>query len=109
MCFFLDFLKLMHRFIKNRIIELVVIIVLIVIVIFGNAPALKGIREKYSFSNLFKKKTFDPAATRDDAGSWDRIPTKINMDEILTTELNPNEAFTPDKPDRPKSGGKENK
>lgn len=89
---------------------LIYAIILIVIVIFGNAPALKGIREKYSFSNLFKKKTFDPAATRDDAGSWDRIPTKIKMDEILTTEINPNESFSSDSTsDGKESGGKENK
>lgn len=88
---------------------LIYAIILIVIVIFGNAPALRDFREKYSLSNLFRRKKFDPSARRDDDAAWDRVPTKIKMDEILTTELKPNEAFTPDKPDGPKSGGKENK
>ncbi len=65
-------------------------IVLILLVIYRNAPALKGFREKYNFRNLwvkiFKPK-HDPAKVRDDAARWDVVPTKIEMNEVLSTEI----------------------
>lgn len=73
---------------------LVYALILILMVIFSNAPALKGLRDKLRFSNLFahraKKKVSDPARFKDDEASWDRVPTKIDMDAILTTDINPN-------------------
>lgn len=65
-------------------------LILIVLVIYNNAPMLKGFREKYNIKNLFNrifKKRNDPAEIRDDAASWGRIPTKINMDEVLSVDI----------------------
>ena len=68
-------------------------IILIVVVIFGNAPALKSFRERYSISALTgklfkKKKILDPSKQKDDEAKWARVPTKIKMDAILSTDLN---------------------
>lgn len=67
-------------------------LVLIVIVIYNNAPALAGIREKYSIgalsAKLFKPR-HDPAHRRDDKAKWDVITTKISMDEILSVDMTP--------------------
>ena len=70
---------------------LIYALVLIVIVIFGNAPALKNFRDSLGKVFSFRKKAPDPAVQRDDEGAWNRIPTKIKMDALLTTDLNPNE------------------
>ena len=67
-------------------------IILVVVVVFGNAPALKSFRERYSITafigKLFKKKNSDPSKQKDDEAKWARVPTKINMDAILSTALN---------------------
>lgn len=69
-------------------------IILIAVVIFGNAPALKNFREKYSlsatFSRFSKNKEFEPSKKKDDEAKWARVPTKIKMDALLSTDLNPN-------------------
>ncbi len=65
-------------------------LVLIVLVIYRNAPALKGFREKYNFKNLWNKlfkPKHDPARVRDDAARWDVVPTKIEMNEVLSTDV----------------------
>ena len=64
-------------------------LILIVIVIYNNAPALKAIREKYSLGVLFDKfrKKNDPSVVNDDKAKWDVITTKINMDEVLSVDL----------------------
>ena len=64
-------------------------LILIVIVIYNNAPALKGFRDKYNIGNLFAKfkKNHDPANVQDDKAKWDVVPTKISMDEILSVDL----------------------
>ena len=90
-------------------------LVLILIVIYNNAPALKGVREKYSPRRLFDRlvrRRHDPAFVREDEASWERIPTKINMDELLSVDLRPGEypeGTLPEKPDQPEKtdGGKE--
>ena len=65
-------------------------LILIVLVIYNNAPALKGLRNKYNFSALFSKlQKNDPAHIRDDKAKWDVVPTKISMDEILSVDMNP--------------------
>ena len=66
-------------------------LILILIVIYNNAPALKGFRDKYSISAFFekRKKTHDPANIKDDKAKWDVVPTKISMDEILSIDLTP--------------------
>ena len=75
-------------------------LILIVLVIYNNAPALKGFREKYNMSNLLHKiklaMTHDPAKRREDEAKWDRIPTKIEMNEVLSVDLKVND-YTPDK------------
>ena len=91
---------------------LIYALILIVLVIFNNAPALRPIKERFSFGNLRrrlrkKRSHKDPekaaAHIDDDDAAWNRIPTKIKMDAILSTDLDPNGAFTPDKPEK---GGK---
>ena len=76
-------------------------LILIIVVIFGNAPALRGFREKYNFKSIFGKlfrKKPNPAAERNDEGSWDRIPTKIKMDELLSVDVKSTESVQdPDK------------
>ncbi len=65
-------------------------IILIVVVIFGNAPALRDFRERYSISALFARfRKNDASHTRDDEAKWARVPTKIKMDAILSTDMNP--------------------
>ena len=67
-------------------------IILVVVVVFGNAPALKSFRERYSITafigKLFRKKNSDPSKQKDDEAKWARVPTKIKMDAILSTDLN---------------------
>ncbi len=67
-------------------------LVLIVIVIYNNAPALKGFRSKYNF-NAFARKIIkhkeDPSRVNDDKAKWDVVPTKIEMNEILSTDITP--------------------
>ncbi len=74
-------------------------LILIVIVIYNNAPALKSIREKFSIKKLlnFKKARQGYA---DDEGKWDRVPTKIEMNEVLSVDVNVVESVqNPDKED----------
>ncbi len=83
--------------------DLLYALILIVIVIYNNAPALKGFREKYNFRNLAAKiwhQKDDPSIVKDDAASWDKVPTKIKMDEILSVDLKVGNEFTPDKPSK---------
>lgn len=76
-------------------------LILIVIVIYNNAPALKGLRERFNIKNLsgklFKHKT-DPAYRNDDTAKWDKVPTKIAMDELISVDTSPDKTFKPDSP-----------
>ena len=70
-------------------------LILILIVIYNNAPALKSFRDRYNFSVLFKKifkPKNDPGNAKDDAAKWDVVPTKIEMNEVLSIDLTPPEA-----------------
>lgn len=67
-------------------------LILIVIVVYNNAPALKSFRDKYNLGVLTKKLIKgknDPAHVHDDEAKWDVVPTKISMDEILSVDLKP--------------------
>ena len=65
-------------------------LILIVIVIYNNAPALKGFRDKYNLGVLLDKlRRKDPSHVNDDKAKWDVVPTKISMDEILSIDLTP--------------------
>ncbi len=86
--------------------DLLYALVLILLVIYNNAPALKNFREKYNlkvFINKLKRTTHDPSKIHDDEAKWDRVPTKIKMDEVLSVDLQTSSPYTPDKP------GKEDK
>lgn len=73
-------------------------LVLIGLIVYRNAPALKLFREKWSIKNLFKNlKRNDPSKVNDDEASWDRVPTKIMVDELLSVDVQPKSPYTPDK------------
>ena len=72
--------------------DLLYALILIILVIYNNAPALKGFREQYSMKNLLHKifgAKHDPSHPADDEAKWDRVPTKIEMNEVLSTEFQP--------------------
>ncbi len=75
-------------------------LILIVLVIYNNAPGLKSFRETYNLKNLLAKlkKGHDPSKVHDDEAKWDRVPTKIKMDEVLSVDLQTSSPYTPDKP-----------
>ncbi len=64
--------------------------ILIVVVVWGNAPALAPLKEKISLRSL-KNKIFNrsakPEVISDDAADWNKIKTKINMDEVLSADI----------------------
>ncbi len=67
-------------------------VILIMIIIYNNAPALKGFRNRYNTHTLvykITKKKRDPAQIKDDAAKWDVVPTKIEMNEVLSTDMVP--------------------
>jgi len=73
--------------------DLLYAMILILIVIYNNAPALKGIRDKYDVSALIDRfRKADPAHVKDDKAKWDVVPTKISMDEILSIDLTPQDS-----------------
>ncbi len=70
--------------------DLIYALILILLVIYNNAPVLKGFREKYNLKKLWQKifkKKEDSSEIKDDAGRWDVVPTKIAMDEVLSTDI----------------------
>lgn len=72
--------------------DLLYALILIILVIYNNAPALKAFRERNSMKNFLRKITkvkYDPAHRADDEAKWDRVPTKIEMNEVLSTEFQP--------------------
>lgn len=92
--------------------NLIYAFILIITVIWNNAPALKSLRERFGLKRLFasvsarfSKKNDDDGADPTGSAAWDRIPTKIPMDAILSTDVTPDRAFEPDKPEN--SSGKE--
>ena len=81
--------------------DLIYALILIVLVIYNNAPALKSFREKYNlkaFINKFKTNSF--SKHKDDEAKWDRVPTKINMDEVLSVDFQATSPYTPDKAEK---------
>ncbi len=88
---------------------LVYALVLMVVVIFNNAPALRPFKEKFSLAALRAKiaawqakRNPEKAAAniRGDAASWDRIPTKIAMDEILSVDVKVEDEYAPQKEEK---------
>lgn len=76
-------------------------LILIILVVYNNAPALKGFRETHNLKvwvNKLLKPKHDPAHQRDDEAKWDRVPTKIEMNEILSVDLSVSDStLSPDK------------
>ena len=80
--------------------NIVYALILILIVVFSNAPALKSFRESINPKNWKKKAASDNVDMKqNDSASWDRIPTKIHMDEILSADLRTSYANAPVEPD----------
>ena len=72
-------------------------LVMILLVIYRNAPALKGFREKWSFKNLLSKiRQRDSSKIHDDEAKWDRVPTKIMVDEVLSVDVQQKSPYEPD-------------
>lgn len=69
--------------------NLIYALILIVMVIYKNAPALKVFREKFTIKNIISKlrPQKDPSYINDDTADWDVVPTKIPMDEILSVDI----------------------
>ena len=85
---------------------LIYALVLIVVVIFNNAPALAPIKERiaprFILQRMAEKKR-KPEDINDDKAEWSNVPTKISMDEILSVDMQQGKEFVPDKPQK---GGK---
>ena len=79
--------------------SIVYALILIVIVIFSNAPAMKGFREAISPQNWRKRKESIPDRETKDGAAWDRIPTKIHMDDPLSVDTRTTYADSPVPPD----------
>ncbi len=84
--------------------DIIYALVLILVVIYNNAPALRGFREKYNARRLISK-VFSNFRNKhgytDDEGKWDRVPTKIDMDELLSVDVIVNESVqNPDKEEK---------
>lgn len=65
---------------------LIYALILIFMVMFNNAPVFKNMKDKFvvAFDFNKNKKVND---INDDKASWDKIPTKIKMDVVLSTDL----------------------
>lgn len=64
--------------------------ILIILVIFNNAPKLAPFKEKYSPKNTILRmaqKSSAPDNIKDDKADWRQIPTKIDMDEVLSVDV----------------------
>ena len=87
---------------------LVYALILIVAVLYNNAPALRPLRDKLNPKRLLSKlfaKRHRPENIRDDDAAWDRIDTKIRMDELLSVELRA-DGSSPDRPVSPRKAAK---
>lgn len=70
-------------------------IVLIVAILFNNAPAFNNLKEKLSVKNRKKANS-----SKDDDAEWNRITTKIKMNEMLSLDMQSDESANPDKDSR---------
>lgn len=67
-------------------------LILIVLVIYNNAPVLKGFREAHSIKKVMEKMKLhkdSPDKHKEDEAKWDRVPTKIEMNEVLSVDMKP--------------------
>lgn len=82
--------------------DLVYALILIVIVIYNNAPGLKAFRETYNMKNFIARfrRPKDASHIHDDEAKWDRVPTKIRMDEVLSVDIQTTSPYDPDKAEK---------
>jgi hypothetical protein len=82
--------------------DLVYALILILIVIYNNAPGLKAFRERYNVKAILARfrKHGGEGHVRDDEAKWDRVPTKIRMDEVLSVDVQVKSPYTPDKAEK---------
>ena len=73
---------------------LIYALILIFIVLFNNSPAFKPIREKYGLPKVIEIISFRKKASTvtDDKADWNKIETKIPMDEVLSVDFRSEEA-----------------
>jgi len=79
---------------------LIYAIILILVVIFSNAPALKDFRERFNVKALLRRITkphAKPGTIMDDDAEWNRVESKIKMDEVLSVDFQNSNVYTPDK------------
>ena len=82
---------------------LVYALILILVIIFNNAPALKPLKEKLSIKSLtskISKKSKAPHVIKDDDVQWNRIESKIKMDEVLSVDVKNSDGAIAEKGDR---------
>lgn len=73
---------------------LVYALILIVMVLFNNAPAMQKYRERFSIKHWMDERARRKAETVvDDSAVWARVPSKIPMDEVLSVDLRTEEAL----------------
>ena len=80
--------------------DIIYALILVLVIIYNNAPALKNIRERLNIKSFLKKITSSRPrrSYADDEGKWDRVPTKIDMNEVLSVDINVVESVK--KPDK---------
>ena len=84
--------------------DIIYALILILVVVYKNAPSLKFFREKYNLRKMMRAIAIKIKGDRgyaDDDDAWHRIPTKIEMNEVLSTDIIVNESVKrPDKEDK---------
>ena len=73
---------------------LIYALVLIFVVLFNNAPVFKPIKEKFGINKIFEKifSRRKVSTITDDKADWNKIETKIPMDEVLSVDFRTEEA-----------------
>lgn len=79
-------------------------LILIIAVMWNNAPFLRPVREKAGEKltalrvRLFHRHQADGGVEGPENAAWDKIPTKIPMDALLSTDFTPDHTFEADRP-----------
>ena len=87
---------------------LIYALILILVILWNNAPAIRPFRERvYGKIRALRDRIFPPKGEQDspDTAEWDRVPTKIPMDALLSTDFTVDHTFEADTPD--KKGGED--
>ena len=65
--------------------------ILVVVVLLNNAPALKPFKEQIGIGAVRRRAAMrrnKPEVIHDDDAQWNRIDTKIEMNEVLSVDVN---------------------